>query len=529
MNKVKSAICFALITVVIAGLIFMCSAMFPYGHSGRRYNNILSMTDKDAQYGGLTYDDGDEEYDEGKAENKERYYRGGGFVAVYYPEGVISEKEYHDNLAGYETDAEQQQKYEEDYRKVGAFYFEKDLVEKDGDGYKPTAAFEEDFASSLDRLKTRFDSLEMANVRVSVRDKYSVAVYLPSVGATIENSELLSVFGYARRMGEFTVAAGTSEDAATELTYGQKEVSAGKYEQETIRDYIKRVYAYNVGSVSAVGVDFTPAGAAWLSTQTATAADGAVSIYFRIGGETVASVSTQEQITASTIYLSKTSAVAYTAYEARCLSAAMRTSMDTEGEALSFTVGEYSFEKAQFGDLALILLYVAFAALAVGMLVFFFVRYHGLAVAHLYSFLIYLLLMIVLVWAIPFLNLNAWTVVAVALGGLLLSVCNALSYENARKEYALGKTMESSVKTGYKKCFWLIFDLHIVIALLGFVAYFISLTQLSVFAFTLGLGAVLSGLCSLAVNRFHWAMLMTFTKKPGAFCNFKREEVSDDE
>ena len=534
MNKVKSAICLTLITILIAGVIFMCSAMFTHGQAGAsRYNNIVSMTDKDAQYGGLTFDDDGTDFAEGKAEDKENYYRGGGFVAVYYPAGVLSESEYAANLAAYENNDEQREEYEKQYgNRVGSLYFESDLVEKATDGtFTPTEDFLADFDNAVSQLKTRIERLEMANARVDLINEYAVRVYLPSVRARQDNSELLTVFNSVRRIGEFTVSAGSSETDATPISYGKKEVN-GVYEDETISDYVSGVSPYIVGSAAVVNVDFTDKGQQWLQEHTAEAASTAVTLVFKIGEETVASVSTSETITSRTVQFGKSGGstmTAFSPFEARAVAASLNTAIRNADNSLSFTVGDFTFEKAQFGDLALTLLYIAFAVLFVGMMVFFFVRYHGLAIAHLYSFLIYVLPMIVLVWAIPFLNLSVWTVVAIALGGLLLSVCNVISYESARKEFALGKTIASSVKTGYKKCFWLIFDLHIAVALFGFVTYFIALTQLSVFAFTLGLAAVLSGLCSLAVNRFHWAMLMTFTKKPGDFCNFKREEVADDE
>ena len=118
---------------------------------------------------------------------------------------------------------------------------------------------------------------------------------------------------------------------------------------------------------------------------------------------------------------------------------------------------------------------------------------------------------------------------AVLFGAITLSVSDAMSYEYARKEYATGKTMTFAVKSGYKKCFFHIFDAHIVLAALGFITYFIALTELSVFAFTLGIGMFFAGLCSLAVNRFCWYIMMPFAKDKAKFCRFKREEVEEDD
>ena len=80
------------------------------------------------------------------------------------------------------------------------------------------------------------------------------------------------------------------------------------------------------------------------------------------------------------------------------------------------------------------------------------------------------------IWAIDFLSLGVGSVLAVLFGAIVLSVSDAMAYEYARKEFATGKTMTFAVKSGYKKCFWHIFDMHIVLAALGFIAYFIALT-----------------------------------------------------
>ena len=113
-----------------------------------------------------------------------------------------------------------------------------------------------------------------------------------------------------------------------------------------------------------------------------------------------------------------------------------------------------------------------------------------------------------------------------AIQGLPLPVVAV--FEKAKAEYATGKTMVSSVKTGYSKSFWNLFDLHIVLALAGFFTFFVALPALSSFAFVFGLTAVFSGLGSLLINRFNWAILMAYTPKKGAFCNFKREETEDE-
>ncbi len=184
---------------------------------------------------------------------------------------------------------------------------------------------------------------------------------------------------------------------------------------------------------------------------------------------------------------------------------------------------------ATYGDNALMLVYIAFAVVVVGMALFFFIRYGLLGFAYLFTYLMFLFSMLLCVWAIPFLNIGVGSVLGLLFASVVLAVSVALPYEYARKEFALGRTMTASVKSAYKKTFWHVFDLHVVLAALAFIVYGISLTGLATFAFTFGLGIGFSALCSLLVGRLQWASMMAFTSKKGNFCRFKREEVEDDD
>ena len=212
----------------------------------------------------------------------------------------------------------------------------------------------------------------------------------------------------------------------------------------------------------------------------------------------------------------------------------MATIVDTAIESgtendLSLSVGEMHRENASFGNDALVMLYIALGVLLAASAVFFFVRYGRLGFAHLYTMLTYLIAMTLCLWAIDFLTIGVGTVLAVLVGAVVLSISDAMAYEYARREFATGKTMTFAVKSGYKKCFWHIFDAHIVLAALGFITYFIALTELAAFAFTLGIAMFFSGLCTLAVDRFCWYIMMPFAKDKAKFCRFKREEVEEDD
>ena len=541
MSKVKSALFLTLVSIVLAGLCFMCAVSFNYGgYEG--FRSILRKTQKDALLGnsfslvGKADEAGDYTYGS-------ETYVGGGYTVVYYPDGVLSKDAYEDELEMRESLLEELKKpdskatpeeiedadeavkeYTNGYKQSGSLYFKiggyDEEDEKDRgiasvvDG-KPVVdkQFAEEFDRAVAAIRNSVRELGYENSRVDVRDGYSVEIFLPNFGNTASQAGVFTALG---RVGGFDLKYGANEEDAEGITFDEDK-------NETIRDYVKSVYYVSNGGTPSIAVRFTKAGRDVVKNWTAEAS-GSSYVYFYVGDEPMIALTASQQIDQGTLYISGS----YTAATAKATAYALNNALNGGEVSFSFSVGEVFERGALFGDLALTLCFVACGVLALAFIVFFFVRYHGLGAAHLYSFLIYLLPMILLVWGIPFLHIGIETFLAVLFGMLLHSVSTMIVYENVKKEYAQGKTMSTSVKNGYKKTFWGIFDAHIILALISFVTYFIAIGELATFAFTLGLATVISGLCTLAVGRFHWACLMSFAKNKGKFCNFKREELEDE-
>lgn len=536
MGKVKSALFLTLVTILILGLGFMSAVSFDYGgYLG--FRSFLASTQKDALIGNsLTLDkDAQGEY---VTTGTGAAYIGGGYTVVYYPEGVLSSDAYEDELEarravldalGEDASDEEREdaqeavdEYLNGYAKQGSLYFKlgtygaedtdkQGVAAKEGDAVTVDEAFDAAFWAAVSQLKARVSELGYKNSRVDIRDGYTVEIYLPALKDSSAQAGMFTSLGY---VGEFDLRYGSDEDSAESITFA---------EGETIHDYVKSAYYISNGGTPSVAVRFTKAGREAVKTWTADAS-GSTYVYFFVGDSPIIALTASQQIDQGTLYISGS----YTAPWAKSVALAIDTALNGEATDLNFSAGEVYSQQAQFGDLALTLLYVAFGILAAAMLVFFFVRYHRLGFVQLYAFLIQLLLMIVLVWGIPFLYIGIETILAVLFGTALLAFSDIAVFEAVRKEYAQGKTIATCVKNGYKKCFWGIFDAHIAIALISFVTYFIALGELAAFAFTLGLATVLSGLISLAVGRFHWATMMSFAKDKGKFCNFKREELEDE-
>ncbi len=510
MGKIKSAIVLTLISLIIAVLCFVCFVPFPVGwvenegESGNApfkfFNPIINWTEKSSDFGAYQFGD-------------EASYFGGGYSVVMYPEGVISAKEYRDN--GETEDGKEYVAYAD-----GAVYLDKETV-CDG-GEAPSEEFKEAFAAQLKCLKKRFESLHCEGISIEVKDGYTVSVSLP---ASLDAS--IAAFLYFSYMGEPTVLYGTSQDASA----ANQIIPETGSKQKPASDYIKGASVRNNLGTAYVEVDFTDLGLELLSSATADAAGSSGYLFIQVGGEQVIGLSISEQIH-DDLYISGT----YTSDSAAIVANTIDTALDLTGVEFGMSCGEVVRLQAGFAGLkigsfelsALSLVYIVIGLLFVAMSVFFLVRYHALGFAHILTYLLFTVVMVLIFWAIP-IPVGLGTILAFVLSSLLLGVSDAVAYEYARKEFALGKTIVSSVKTGYKKSFWHVFDLHIVLLAIALLVYLIALGEFSVFGLALTFGVALSGLGSLGLNRFLWYVTMGLSGNPGKFCHFKREEVEDDE
>ncbi len=500
MGKIKSAILLTLITLIVAVLCVVCFVPFPVGGDGIHYfNPIINWADKSADLGGYQY-------------GEEAAYLGGSYSVVFYPEGVISAKQYSDNADSDET--------EYIAYNGGSVYLDKEKV--CGGGTEPTEEFKAAFDVQLRCLKERFGRLHSEGTVLEVRDGFTVQATLP---ASLDAS--VAAFLYYSYMGDVTVLYGTSSDAASATQIIPETGSKPKAASEYVKGASMRS---NMGTAF-VEVDFTDAGLEILSDATSGAAESAGYLFVQVGGETVINLSVSEQID-DNLYVSGS----YTNEAATIVANTIDTALDCGDLELGMEMGELHRSEAGFAPLtfgsvslsALDLVYIACGVAILAMAVFFLIRYGLLGFANILTYLFFLELMVLIYWAVP-IAIGAGTLAAFAISSVLLCASNALSYEAARKEYAVGKTMASSVKTGYKKCFWHIFDLHIALVAIALLVYLIALTELSVFGLALTFGVALAGICSLLVNRFLWYLTMGLSKNPGKFCHFKREEVEDDD
>ena len=502
MGKVKSAICLTLMSLLIAVMCFFSTVSFKLNDIETFYST-LALTPKDASLG--------KELD---SEN----YVGGSYSAMYYPEGVISAKEYEDNLTAYKAadDTDKVEEYQDKYLvepTTGAFYLEKEIASEDGKTV--SGEFKDKIAKTISVVKDRYEALHVDGMKLEVISSYALRITLPQIYSA--RNFAFQVMSFT---GPMTVSVGSSADTATQVFPENKKGAV-------IGDYLKDFSSRTAADGTAyVGITFTSLGKQIMKEQTAGASSSSVSIFFKVGENIPVQFSVSSEVDQKTMYISGSFTKESAAATAVLMNSALKCGQ--EGD-LAVSYGDMSRMAATFGDSALLFAYIAFGVCLLAMAIFFFVKYGLLGFAHLFTYLMFFFAMLLCVWAIPFLYVSAGSILGLLFASIVLCIGNVLPYEYARKEYAAGRTMTASVKSAYKKTLWHVIDMHVVLAALAFIIYGISTTGLRAFAFTFGLGIGFSALCSLLIGRLTWASMMSFTSKKGNFCRFKREEVEEDD
>ncbi|MBP3344764.1 MAG: hypothetical protein J6K97_00990 [Clostridia bacterium] len=157
---------------------------------------------------------------------------------------------------------------------------------------------------------------------------------------------------------------------------------------------------------------------------------------------------------------------------------------------------------ATLGVNAQLYIMIATAILVVLTIVLFCLRYGHLGLLGSMSVVFYLVLFCFIMQAIPFVVLNLAGVVACIVAFLIAVAANCYIFERIREEYALGKKIHISCKSGFKKSLWPILDSHIMIALASIFVWIFAPATFKVFGIALLVGAVVSVFASLVLTRY---------------------------
>lgn len=449
---------------------------------------------------------------------------GGGYYTYYFPEGVISETEYKRECESKEEDADKLQKYQDSYFKHGGLYLSTDpddgIVEDDKDSsgnYVVKEEFRNHFKAAAKEIGSRYEKKGYSSFRVSVVDDYALRVELPASEPSTSAGSVITYFSYT---GEFTLSDGTS----TLFEEGKNVVPA---------DYFKSFSAEEKQGSSYVKVKLTNKGRRLIKEITTTLAASSSSdsssspaLSFKVGEETVIQLSVTSAIDDTTMYIGGSS---YDYETAKTVSVLLDSAVHAGDLGINFKTDEAKTFEPVYGSNALTLLYIALAIVLLAAIVLPIIKYRGFGGAMAYSTLSYF---IVTALCFAFITSGIFEFmlgsVLIFLFGLFMTILlNAYIYGAVKSEFETGKTVESSVKAGYKKTLAGVVDVYVV--LIGAaLALLIGAAGLHTMALQALICFVTGAFCNLLWTRFISHMMLSASKNKYKYFRLVREDDDDE-
>ena len=434
----------------------------------------------------------------------------GGYYAYYYPTGVISETEYK-NL-----DSEDQA----DYQNHKGLYLSKDadlgIITEDGAVSKD---FEENFEKATAEITARYAAKGYSDYRISVVDDYALAIRIPAS----EKTEQQTAFQNA-----YTTFGLFAETGALEIKKGDALVDERlEYEVDEI---IKEFSVYTKYEVAYIQIKFTDVGKEMIkSYKDGASAESTDTLNILLGDEPIMEINATEHITTKNVVrypIAMETEVGYVETMVILLNSVLENG-SFEIEFNSVSNSEVRSYSAIYGENTLTLIYIALAVILVAVMVFSVVKMGGFGVANVYATVSYL---IITAMCYAFINRGVFeitfgSILTFVLGLVISNVLNTYVYGAIKNEAKLGKTIESSVKGGYKKTIMTVVDVYAVLVL-GAAALLITVGN--TFAWQALICVVTAAFCNLLWTRVISAMLLSASKDKYKYFGLVREDDDDE-
>lgn len=522
MGKVKSAIITSLLIAAVAVLAFFATVSFGMPDGVKTYNSFAANIHLGADLTGNAY-------------------------AMLYPEGVISAADY--QLVVGDDENSDKDVYVKKYDGHGGAYVSKDKLGyvlegdkyvKQEDAAKTESEFKANVAHDADVLLKRLGDKGYSSYSVLLCDDgFSIKITVPTNFSYAEYKANKAAYSSDNLTDRISTVNLLSYSGALSLrdgnTYKDSDpiVSVIKHDFKT---FFSGAGVLTRGGANAITVSLTDYGFEKLNEAIDNYTGGEETAYFFVG-ETCLGLSiklTKESgqdtvITDKTMYYQPSNMSASAVQDVAIL---INSTID--GNEI---INVYNDEAANsgtsviattsaFGEYAPVYLFAALLVIVVAAIVGPSIKYKKLGLVNALSVLIYSLAMVTAIMLID-IQVTIAGAFAAILGLALLLFANIVSFEAIRKETLTGRTIQASVKTGYKKTIATMLDLHVVLVIIAAMLALIGVGEVAACGFIFFIG-VLASYVLHWFTRFMWFVISSPVRDKFAFCGFARE-VDDDE
>lgn len=167
---------------------------------------------------------------------------------------------------------------------------------------------------------------------------------------------------------------------------------------------------------------------------------------------------------------------------------------------------------------------IALALLVVGSIVYISLKYRHLGLVTAMSLVSSIILTLGITSSISIIEFSYFGMFALALVYLVAYICNLITLEKIKREYANGKKLPGSFKAGMNKSIFQILDMNIIPVLFGLLLLWVGNLQVKSFGFIIAIGFAVNLFTSLLLTRGLLNTYLTYNSTKPAKMNFKRED-----
>ena len=521
MGKKKSVVLMILITIVMVALCVLTafpSFTIPGTGEIKIWNPAVMQFDLGMDLGGAHVADS---------------RVGGGYYAYYYPNGVISESEYQENVQFLEGEA--LAKAEAEYVKYNGLYLstnsEDGVLEEDVNGalvgktesgnqvkYSIKSSFKTAFTAASEEIAARFSAKGYEDFLVTRVDDYALRIELPASQA----SENVTASSAAEQAFKVFLLTG-------EMTFQKGGVVVDEMQDEdvTIKDIVKSIKVRTKYDYAYIEIKLTSAGISMLNAfKSAASSDSSSTLDLCVGDEALLNLSTSHF---------DGNVIKYTAAEdvdkhyVETMVILLNSALENGGYDITFSCDEIFSFAPVYNNNSLYFAFVAVLVVMAGLVAFGIVKMGKYGVVSAYATFSYF---IITALCFAFISKGVFVVtlgsfVIYLLGLILTNVFQMYIYNAIKTEFNLGKTVESSVKGGYKKTLVSVIDVYVVLVLAS-LALLIGAAGLQTFACQ----ALICFIAAAFINLI-WARVINYTflsacKNKYKYFRFVREDEDDE-
>ncbi len=404
-----------------------------------------------------------------------------------------------------------------DYNSVlGAISLDYDLA--GGSAYTLTLA--DDNEEEVENVNEVMDTLSSRLNALGYKDNFSITA-LKSVKEGVEDYDIRIIaksginlstdISAAAAYGTVKFYGGTSSDPSTEIMNQKNAVANASYVGMGTDESGQTIYQ--------TSLEFTDYGYKALSDAitSATTGDNASSSYYlkiTLGDSTLLNSQISSEMTNKTVYITSST-------EAAARQMAMQ--IKTGGLEYKYEVSNGQAVSAILGEKTPLYTVLAVAAVIVLALVLIAVLYRGYGVVATLSMLVFIVLELGMLIAVPGITLSFGGVFGIILASVFALDGLIILARRFKEEYASGKTIKAAYKAGYKRAFKPILGANLIVGVIGLLLFIFASGALQNFGITLGIGIVVSFITTSLISAMFTYIILPLVKNGEKFFNLKRE------